>query len=459
MARQRTRSRSNLLVRQLVILAAVVVVVVISTQDLWVRLTRPNEGPARTWVDYIVLAEPDFAERCGAEESIRIMVVHSPDQSAWLQAGAEHFMLACPNTQVRLIERTDFDAIEAIESGELEPTLWAPSDEVFAWYLEDRWVIAHPGAKVSLEYGPSLLRSPLVLVVWTERLGALDRLWPRASQDPTFFAGLVCAGLDPSSGWQDALSSKAPAEWSEWWNAAFTAPRRFPASPTEAELRSWGRVDFEHLSPTRAPIGAITAMLMAHGFVRYSEAEEFETREDFEHALEASNYALEGWVEGCEANQESFEGSPRRLAQHMLMLDTGSFDGIFVPENFALEMLAMLDAAESGPPRARVIYPRYTLSTNHPTVYFPGSEGQRAAARRFTDLLVGAEAQTRAVESGFRPGDETLSVRDAEVEHNPFLELRHFGVTLRPELREPPRLGRAMLRELIETWSDATGRQ
>jgi hypothetical protein len=80
------------------------------------------------------------------------------------------------------------------------------------------------------------------------------------------------------------------------------------------------------------------------------------------------------------------------------------------------------------------------------------------AARHWLQYLESEAVQRSAVSYGLRPGrlDRPLSAFD--LEKNPFLELRRFGIELDPELAEPPRPDGSALSKLLELWRDATGR-
>ncbi|MEM9459459.1 MAG: hypothetical protein AAGF11_35095 [Myxococcota bacterium] len=460
MARVSPRPAPNHLAWHLLAFFVVIVGSLWSLAEGWKRIADPHVGPTRTWVDVVMFSEPGFAERCGSEESVVVTVVHDPQKEEWIKEGSEDYMHACPNTQVRMIMRPDLRAINEIESGQLKPTLWAPSDQLFASNLEEHWQLAHPDTP--LEYGPSLLYSPLVVVLWTDRVEALEQLGLHVSQQDTLFADLLCAGVERVSPSMGSPRSNVPIQWADWWRAAFTPPRQRPASPSLDELREWGRVEVEHMLPTRTSIGATTLILMAHDYLWSLAPYSIETPSEFDDALHALEEQIEGWLRRCEAGQEDFRGRPRVLAQHLLLLGGTRFDGVVITENFALEMLATLDSTTTGPARARVLYPRSTLINSHPTVFFPGKSTEIEAAERFVQYLMRRSSQDRAISFGFRPGDQTLSIRDARTKNNPFLGLRRYGVAMDlgvdVDIEQPPRPGRTSLRTLIESWSNATGR-
>lgn len=415
--------------------------------SLWRGLAHPNRNPARTRIDNVALAS-EVGVSCGDHEHLAIHVVHSPDKGEWLQRGAEAFMSRCPNTQVVLEPLPDLEAVARLAHDARTPTLWMPTADVSVALLPER---------PYLERGPSLLRSPLVVLLWSDRLAALDHLVPAAFERPDVWSRLACALPETEAEVPLARAAMRPWTWWEWWKHALAEPPRLPpGEPTPAQLQQWDRVDFVHPSPTQSVTGLAALMLMAHGWLGDDAFEAGALEEE----LDAGAPRLELWLARCEAGQDEPLVSERRLAQQLHRFGTNGIDGVLVFERAALEVLGQLDESGDRADVLRVVTPATTIVADHPAVYLVSEdEPAGASARRLVEFLRSPALQASAIPLGFRPGDPSLDVRHAAVAKNPFVELRRFGVTADLDVRSPPPLDRERLTTLLETWQDASGRR
>jgi hypothetical protein len=411
---------------------------------LWQGLAHPNRNPTRTRIGDVALAS-DVGKSCGEHDQLTIRVIHSPDKSAWMQRGVEAFMRRCPNTQVELRPLDDVAAIDSLSYDAARPTLWVPSDGVAVDLLPPL---------AGLERGPSLLRSPLVVMLWSDRLEALEQLRPGGFERLDAWASLACALPPDEVEEPQARADMHPRAWAEWWVQAFGAPPREPPSvPTREQLEQWGNVDFLHASPSHDVAGLATLALMAYGRLGHDELEDDELVE----AIESGHAALEPWIARCEAGGVPPELSERRLADRLHWFGPTGPDGTFVYEHSAIEVLRRQEESSEG---LRVVTPATTIVADHPAVYLVRAEEPAGeAARQLVEFLRGPEPQVWAIEAGFRPASPDVEIRHARTESNPFVELRRFGITLDLEVREAPALDLDLLVALREGWQDATGRE
>jgi len=422
---------------------------------LWDRMRNPNAQPGRTRIGDVVMALPTFDQRCGENDHVRVDMIHSEDKAAWLVDGTARFMEACPNVQVRLHAMADREAIATIESGALVPALWAPTDSIFVDHLEER----RPSHAPALTRGPSLLRSPVVVLLWEDRLAALDVLLPNMAERASAWAELACAGVsDVADSPSAEVETERPIPWAEWWNARFPVPERLPAEPTIEALERWSGVEVLHAAPSRSSDGALALMLLAHAHAAAETGPEaVASRDDFEDALELRQEALESWLRRCEGHRDTLLDTAEILTERMFQLDALGLDGAITPEYLALEILARAGKHEELN-RARVVYPRSTLVVDHPVAYFAMEDEQtRDGAQRLVEFLRDDEMQRVAISLGFRPGNSQVTIHDGDIHPNPFLELRRFGTMPDLDVVEVPRLSREHLRTLVETWEDVTG--
>lgn len=443
--------------RELVPLAATLAFMGGLSWVLWERMTEPNLRPGHTRIGNVVMASASFEERCGAAELALVDVIHGEDGASWIEEGTAIFMEDCPNVQVRSYEMSDAEAMAAIESGTLVPALWVPSSSMLADHLEERWGSERP----AIERGGSLLRSPLVLLLWEDRARALDVLAPELADDPSVWARLACAGVPPRRVGPVVDDEPAqPRTWIEWWSGAFPSPRQMPEQPAPSTLERWGEVRVEHAMPSRSSDGTLVLLLLAHSYAAAELGEEaLADVEALEDALDARQEALEDWLRRCEGDRHELVETAEALTERMFQLDAQGHDGVVTTERLALEVLARIGRHEEGLSRARVVYPRSTIVQDHPAVWFAvDDESAREGAERLVAYLQGPRMQRSAIRLGFRPGDSSVSIHDDGLRPNPFLELRRFGARLGLDLHELPPVSRERLRRLVDAWRSATGR-
>ncbi|PRQ08457.1 substrate-binding domain-containing protein [Enhygromyxa salina] len=426
-------------------LVLIVTVFCFAMAALYQRMRFPSREPTRTWIDHLDLAEPAFTARCGpGDESPLLTVVTSPEKVDWVQHGADTFMDTCRNMRIRVVPRTDFQAIAEIEAGSLTPSLWLPSDELFADYLEDRWILED---RPPLTRGPSLLRMPVVLLMWSDRADALEVLWPDAEASPEFVAELGCPGV--ARGPATSSETPAPRSWQDWFDDETAHSRRATADT----IASWSTIDVRYTTPTRSSMGALVLIAMVEGYLSANNISPTD-EDELAHVLELQGDALEDWLRRCDAHgPREFDGPPRTLAQRMFQRGPTGLDGVLIYEHLALEILAQ------DQPSMQIIYPQGLTVADHPSVTFAGENAR--SAQLFAQSLAAETMQHQAVSHNLRPSNPKIVLRDAAVPgaQNLFLRLREHGVRLELAGSEPgPTLQRDPLRELLEIWSDATGR-
>ena len=420
-----------------------------------VRILAPHEGPGFHVLGTNVMNAPGFADRCGPprSEPFVVTVVHSPDKQAWLEAAAAGFMRRCPNTQITLLGLDDIEAAKQIAAGELTPTSWTPSDSLFLDYLQ-----ARADEPFTVEVRPSLLRSPVVIVAWSERVDVLERLLPAGVTGQGVWAGAACAGVarPGSPEWEiESTAVEQAPTWAGWWRSQ----AEDPSSSRLEQLEGWGPVKIRHASPTRASLGLLGLYLVTHDFM-IQGAEQGQGREALATTLERDQPELRHWLRQCEAGQEPPLTSGRLLTDHLFNLGdrADGFDAVITDEHLTLSALERLEGRDQELPMVRVIYPQTSLVRDHPELQFEVDPGVGAAARRFGDYLRERDVQLHALQLGFRPTHTEVSLREYDLGPNPFTRLRRYGIELAPAQREAPRLGGASMITLLGLWGEATGR-
>lgn len=443
---------------------------------------------------------------------IVIDMLYSVEKQAWIEEAATQFARRCPNIQVRLTAAADIASAEAILGDELAPTVWSPSDDIVVAYLEHRRQ-ARNKPPVLTEERTSLLRTPLVILIWEERLRVYDEIRKRTAEG--LWSQLLCALIPPDPPVDTvALEDRIPGLWSEWYDKIVLAPERealrrtaankpAPAArpsrparqpePPEPEpepvlqykapfpsvdrIASWEYVQIGHSSPTHTTAGLETLYLMAFEHLLPPEARPAADAVDSDPFKEGPVHRsqhladpllaayvdreepLRRWFARCEGGLQGDPATTELLTNTMFHLGGELYDGIATYEHLVFPVLARLEGNAEVMQKMTVVYPPVTFVNQHPArILASASELQTVAARAWLRFLTGEAMQHRAIELGFRPANPDVKIREYHVDDNPFLRFRRFGVQFTSPIVEPPRLGGDRVNQLLELWRDATGR-
>lgn len=407
------------------------------------RMRYPSREPSRTWIDDPAFASAEFVETCGrGDEAPHVEVIVSPEKWEWVLAASEAYMEQCAQTRINLIPHTDIDAIRKIERGELEPALWLASDTMFADYFSEGW----SGAG-SLERGPSLLHTPLVLLMWSSRAEALDELWPTALDAPSFISEFMCPGV-PAFADERPMSA---ATWSAWSQREAEEGMTMPSRFDSELLADWGAVEFDYTQPTVQPTGFAVLLAAVYGNL-LRVGHDPKDRAGFEYAIEHTPQ-VEDWLEQCYGlgNVPTLT-HPRNMARHMYLDGEDGTDAALVYEHVAINLV-------ENDPRLRILYPRFIHTSDHPSVLFPTSTHQ--SAKKFLEFLATEKIQRAAILHGLRPArlDRSLPSLALEYRESPLVKAVRQGAQLQidEQIGELPRVGRDAMHELFHIWAQATG--
>ncbi|WAS96518.1 substrate-binding domain-containing protein [Nannocystis punicea] len=405
-----------------------------------------------------------------------VEVIHSIDQGPWLSRAADAFMEKCPNIQLRLTAGDDFETANAILRGELRPTLWAAAEELTLRYLEIRWREQSHELLFRLDERRPLVRSPLVALLHEEQYRVLRAIREADRDGVGFWVDALCPTIPRAPELDGVLQEDMlPGTWLDWYTQRNPPPpqpdtrlvtkkkRSAPAAqptpaapliPTPEELRSWGRVKLGFPAPTSSASGISTLLLMARQHLLA------DTAGDLALALEREGEVLQRWLRRCNAGRDEWFASAFLLTDHVFDLGPKSYDGVITYESLVFPILARLSSDELG--ELRVYYPSPTLVAEHPAVLMWPDDEERApnldAARRWLQYLESEQVQQNAITYGLRPGRLARPLDAFDLEKNPFLDMRRFGIELEPANQEPPRPDGPVLLRLLELWRAATGR-
>jgi hypothetical protein len=460
-----------------------------------------NEPKDVRWVN--VRAASSLAqELCGpmitTQRPLVVEIVYSEDIGKWIKFAADRFLSLCSNIQLKLTAMPDPEAAEAIATGRIQPALWMAADDLSIAYLEHR-LSEQPGAIApTLRPGEKtyLAQSPLVLLIWQDRLRVLSALLRQGAISEGQWDRGMCALVSRAPDLTGMLPEQmVPGSWADWAAPLFKIPppqkgkkkgqpplpqpaREFELPPL-SELQSWGRVKLGHAKPTLDMGGLAAFYLMAYEYLlppgerdalaaAASEepvpagleqlAIDAKLARAFESAFAQKKDFLRRWLQRCEAGLAPLPSTTVALTTAFDNTKTALYDGVATFENLALPVIERLDEHGAGPESLALIYPHPTLIFRHPAVLLQASSEQKEAVHRWLQYLLSREQQEKAIEFGLRPMNSSVTLRGYDVPRNQFLRLRRYGVILQPAWTEAPRASGKLLPELSKLWGDATGR-
>jgi hypothetical protein len=408
---------------------------------------------------------------------------------------------------------TDLGSADAILTGEQNPTLWAPADDLVVRYLDARRKKEKPNEKPYFEPSQaiSIAASPVVVLMWEDRMQVLNRILANRTSEHGSWVEAVCP-LVPIQPALDgvAIRDMVPGTWIDWYNPIMPPPPdpkarpAKPPKPTKAidllvdnqppeyhapfptleKIKSWGRVKVSHASPTRSAAGLEAIYLMAYDYLLPMSKRSNETKStlnvsmtdplhrskvlamdadklDFERAFSSGKKEFAKWLRRCEAGLEPAPESAELLTDNFFSVGKSKYDAIVTYEHFTFKLLEQLAANDKTMATMEVIYPRPTLMNQHPVVTINPADlsaEQVVSADKWIAFLRSVDIQKKAIEYGFRPVNPDVSIRNYDSDTNPFLRYRRYGIEFSATVLEPPRLNGNIVFDIVRTWEDATGR-
>ncbi|MDC3961002.1 substrate-binding domain-containing protein [Polyangium jinanense] len=458
-------------------------------------------------VDMKVVNEAS-TETCGLAphdgHPVIVEMLYSSDKQAWIDEAATRFAKICPKIQIKAIAAGGIEGADSILKGEVKPTIWSPADDLVVRYLDGRWRESHGRSPIDITKQVSLARSPLVILIWEDRLEVLEAILEKSKSGEGLWMDAMCPGVprDPQDLEEMALEHMVPGTWSDWYGSV--VPAAFPQQPAPAarrvdkksqrayiapfptadDMKRWGRAKFEHPSPTRSAEGLEALYLMAYDYAlppndrptalkeRIKQALGEPAKEgvvvrgdlaeaDFARSFQERREPFQRWLKRCEAGAPPPTPSAPLLTDAIFDLGASRYDAVVTQEQLVFTVLQQFEKHADVMAELRVVYPRPTLVNEHPVVIFDDgtlTAEQRTAAEKWITFLRGPEMQKLAVKQGLRPASPELKLRSIEDSENPFFRFRRYGVEIDAPFVEAPRLDGKFVNELVRAWRDATGR-
>lgn len=440
--------------------------------------THPH---ASDFVDERTLA-PDQVALCGLPSTdgrpVQIEMVYSDDMRTWIEDAATDFLHRCPNLQVKTTPLPDIAAADQLAADKLHPVVWAPSDEMAARYLDHRWRQRGGPPPFDVNAGVSLAESPLVILLWQDRDRLLKALFAGDSSPEGEWMRAMCALVPRVPKLADtAPENMTPGTWHDWYAPLVGKVEQSADEPLAslAEVTGWGRVKLTHAKPTHDSAGSAALYLMAYDYLLPPDARKAIARtrrgqvgsaasttaalgSELAKALPDKMTELGAWLRRCEAGLDAPAATTSDLTTALADVGPSLYDGVVTYEHLALPLLARVDEHPDVLHKLVIHYPEPTLIARHPMIFFRASPEQTDAAQRWLKFLLSEPMQQKAIEAGFRPVSPSVTLRGYNVESNLFLRLRRYGVFVQPRLTEAPRPAANEIRELINLWGEATGR-
>lgn len=316
-----------------------------------------------------------------AQSGLEIRVMSSGERLEWLRWASASFAQtpAGRNVQVTLIERSGSAAEDTALRADGKVHAWTPASTL----VEDRFVkrFRETHHFDGIRSRRTLTLTPMVFVMFGDRHQAFIEKYGELS-----FSSLRKAmQLTPDWG-----SLAGRPEWGD-----------FTFGITDPELHNSGLATRIILSASQSGITTFPAL------------------------NETTITQTSAWLADFKPLIHPMVGSVNMI-EEMVLKGPSFLDGAFIYESNAV---AFLKAAEGRWGKVAVVYPAVNFWNESPYWCLNGariSDEERIAAEDFGAFLTGIEAQNKALEFGFRPGNPHVGILDPA---SPFVSLSTFGLS------------------------------
>ncbi len=324
-------------------------------------------------------------------EPVVLSLLYSTEKAAWLDEIITEFETTQKTAsgrpiRIELSKAGSRDIYLDVLNG-AQPDMISPASSLQISLLKDLSEAKFGSAivdSVGSEDCRPVLKTPLVLVAWSERADVL---------------------------WGDEINGDL---WREL-HAAVTDPEGW-ASYGQAE---WGYVKFGQTNPLKSNSGFMTIVLMTHDYFGKS-------------ALEAgdilSDQDYQEWFLDFQNTISEFGDSTGTYMREIVAYGPSKYDIVAVYEATAIEQA---ENAEGRYGELRVYYPPATVMSDHPFCILNGdwvTPEKREAARLFVEYLSSTPAQELALmDYGFRPVDTSIPLDQSA---SPFQTYRSHGIRI-----------------------------
>ena len=347
-------------------------------------------------------ASPAPPPRSGS--AVRIAVAYGTEKERWLKWAVAEFAKAEPSIQVDLVAKGSLEGAQGLLAGE-QSHIWAPASSLYTATFAADWQVKH--GKAPFARSEILALTPMVFVWWAERFAAIK-------QPPQTFRDIAKLVANPT-GWA-GIAGKP----------------------------EWGFLKFGHAHPNQSNSGLMALVLMTHDYHQVRQL-------GMSQVMDAG---FQGWLTAFEKGVAGLSHSTGAQMKEMVLKGPSAYDGLCVYESVAIDYLRNAQGRWGD---LRVTYPVPNAWNDNPAYIIDApwsSADQRAAAGRFLDFLLAEQAQRKALEHGFRPGDPAVPIT---APGSPFLDLAGYGLRIElPEVVQSP--SGEVIANLLAGWQRAVGR-
>jgi ABC-type Fe3+ transport system substrate-binding protein len=345
---------------------------------------------------------------------IVVDLLYSTEKAEWLDEVMVRFEGTRPTLNGRPIELTvekmgSREMYLSILNEEKKPDLMSPASMLQISLLQDLSASKFGQPFVNRADAATcrpVLRSPIVLVAWEERADIL---------------------------WGDNPNGKM------WWRLreALIEPQGWEAYGRP----EWGYIKFGHTTPLKSNSGLQTILLMTYNY--------FGTTDGLTAGDVLSDEDYQEWFITFEDTISQFGDSTGTYMEEIVAYGPSLYDFVSVYEATAIEEI---ENAVGRYGELRVYYPPATSVSDHPFCVLQADwvrPENAEAAQIFLDYLTSREAQTLALDHGFRPVDDGIPL---DQPGSPFLQYADNGINteIPPEVEVPPG---NVLNTLLEFWA------
>jgi hypothetical protein len=340
-------------------------------------------------------------------QTITITMAYTSDEADWLNAVTPAFnnqknKLADGNiAQVQLVPYEDNDALTAIASRTLTPTIWSPASTLWINQLNSKWQAQGNSADLILRSGQyaaaPLVLSPIVFVMWQERAdpfiekyGSVD--WNTVQQ-----------AVSTAGGWQTICKDVKKAA----------------CDPL------WGNVKYGQTDPAVSNSGLAAFTLATYNFFSTpGQPKLADLSSD-----ELNQPAYQAWVKGLGEGIYQLGADSRQQMRDMINYGAAQYDVVAIYESLAATQIK--NAAGRGG-NLKIFYPTLNIYSDHPygILQAGSSAEQKDAALLFEQYLLSADIQNQGLTYGFRPANPDVAVVNNDP-NNPFNKYKDSGLQAR----------------------------
>jgi serine/threonine protein kinase len=321
-----------------------------------------------------------------ASSMLTLNFTYSTEKQAWMQQVIGDFNQSDTQVGNRLIQiqgdpRGSVDAATRILNGQLKPVAWSPASDLELNQLVNGWKKGHGSQDIIYTGGElapqSLVLSPLVFAVWKERSDLLKAKY---------------GSID----WPSVHDALKLASWSD-----------IPGGQA-----SWGPVKFGQTRPDSSNSGLLSITLLAYSYHKISRGLS---------ADKIRNPDFLTYFSEVEDTVSKFGRSSGTYMQNeIIVYGPSTYDIVATYENLVLTLQKTAQQRQHQP--LIPSYPSLNIVSNHPFAIFTNvSREEQMAAKKFRDFLLDTPQQRKALLSGFRPINSSVSLSDG-ISGNPFTD-------------------------------------